>query len=159
MLKNGYAKILVLLTSITFPLLTNIQWGILIFSAAFMLDFFTGWFASYIEIKNGDKVMPKSGYAFESVIARKSLVKGVWYILFIFSAYVLEMMFLDKKITAGTLTTKTFGFTELAIGFCTGIELYSTLIENGKRMGFDIIKKVETIADSFWALKKKILNK
>lgn len=145
-----------LASTITFPFLSNLQLSIIIFAIAFIIDFLTGWLASYIEIKNGIIEPPKSGYSFQSSEARKSAVKFVGYVLFILSALALESLFFDKKVTLSNLSTKSFGITELAIGFCTVIEMYSAVIENMTRAGFDIIKKVSKVIDSVKEFVEKV---
>lgn len=137
-----------LVSSLTFPLLNNLQLALLFFIGAYIADFFTGILASYVEVKNGVKARPKSGYIFESKEARKTLVKGVGYTLFILSAFALEAIFFDNSMTLGNLSTKKFGLTELAIGLATVIELYSVLIENLKRAGWDILGQVKAISTS-----------
>lgn len=137
---------LFLLTGFTFPLLNNLQLALLIFIGTYIADFATGILASYVEIKNGTKPMPKSGRVFSSEEARKTVVKGVGYALFILCAYGLEVVFFDKDVKLGQLSTKSFGLCELAIGFSTVIEMYSVLIENLKRAGWDIIGQVKGIS-------------
>lgn len=145
-----------LATTISFPVMSNLQLSIVVFIIAFVADFGTGWLASSVEIKKGLREKPKSGYSFESSAARKSLIKGIGYVLFIFSALALEVIFFDKKLTLSTLSTKSFGITELAIGFCTVIEMYSAVIENMTRAGFDIIKKITTVVESIKSVVTKI---
>lgn len=160
LLCNTWAGRACLLTSFTFPLFSHtfspIQVGLMVLLGAYIFDFLTGWLASYMEIKRGDKPPTRSGYAFESTRARESVVKGVCYITFILGVLALEYLFIDKKFEITQLSTKKLGLTEVIIGFCIGIELYSTVIENSKRAGFDLIAKVKSAATTLWDLYKKI---
>lgn len=137
---------LFLASSFAFPLLNNLQLALIIFIGTYIADFLTGVLASYVEIKNGTKPMPKSGRVFSSEEARKTVIKGVGYALFILCSYALEIVFFDKDIKIGQMSTKSFGLCELAIGFSTVIEMYSILVENLKRAGFDILGQVKNIS-------------
>lgn len=145
-----------ILTSLSFPLLSNTQLSLLIFLGAFVMDFLTGVLASYIEVKNKTRELPKSGYILESSRARETVVKGIGYTIFIMSALGLEYLFFDKAITLGSLSSKSFGLVDLAIGFCAIIEIYSTLIENLKRCGWDLIGKAQALTTTVWDLINKV---
>lgn len=155
LLQTNSGKIF-LLTGFTFPLLNNIQLALLIFIGAYVADFGTGVYASYVEVKNGTKSRSKSGRVFNSKEARETLTKGIGYTLFILSALALEVVFFDKNIKLGDLSSKEFGLTELAIGFSTVIEMYSVLMENLKRAGWDILGQVKTISTSLSTIYTKI---
>lgn len=145
-----------LFSAVTLPALSNIQLALILLLGAFIADFLTGWLANYMEIKRGDKPMPPSGRSFESKKARESVVKGIGYILFILGAASLEMLFFDRKFEFTKLSSKSFGVTELVIGFCFVVEAYSTIVENLKRAGLDIVGKVGNMADATWKLINKI---
>ena len=100
--------------------------------------------------------MPESGSSFESKRARESVVKGIGYILLILGSAAIEYVFFDRKFNFQKFTSKEFGVTELVIGFCFSIELYSTIMENMKRAGFDVAAKVSKASESIWALIKKV---
>lgn len=155
-LLGSFTGRLFIFSAIAFPALTSIQLALVLLLGAYIADFFTGWLATHMEIKRGDKPMPASGKSFESSRARESVVKGIGYILFIFGAAGIEMLFFDRRFEFSGVSSKSVGVTELVIGFCFVIEAYSTLIENLKRAGFDIISKVGNIADSAWGIIKKI---
>lgn len=150
-----------IILSFTFPVLNNVHIALILLLAAFIADFFTGWWASYVEIKNGIKSMPVSGYSLESTKARESVTKGIGYILLIMGSVAVEYMFFDRRFTFESLskTGKDFGVTELVIGFCFSIEFYSAVFENLKRAGFDIVKKVNNGADSIWSMINKVKGK
>lgn len=145
-----------LVSAIAFPALNNIHIALLLLLGAFIADFFTGWLATYMEIKRGDREMPPSGRSFESKKARESVVKGIGYILLILGSTAIENIFFNRKFEFSSLSNRSLGVTELVIGFCFAIEMYSTLVENMKRAGFDIVGKVSAIADSVWGLIKKV---
>ena len=153
---SSYIGRMFLLTSFAFPVLTNLHLALFILLAAFISDFFTGWLATYMEIKRGDRPMPESGSSFESKRARESVVKGIGYILLILGSAAIEYVFFDRKFNFQKFTSKEFGVTELVIGFCFSIELYSTIMENMKRAGFDVAAKVSKASESIWALIKKV---
>jgi hypothetical protein len=145
-----------LTSALVFPALSNIHIALIILLIAFISDFLSGWLATYMEIKRGEKKMPPSGTSFESQKARESVIKGIGYILFILGSAGMEMLFFDRKFSFSGVSTKSLGITELAIGFCFAIELYSTLVENMKRAGLDLIGKASTLIDSVWKMINKI---
>lgn len=157
-LLSSFSGRLFLFSAFTFPVFSNLHWALLFLLFAFIADFLTGWLATYQEIKRGERLMPPSGLSFESNRARESVVKGISYILLILGAAAIEYIFLDRKFKFDTMTSKSFGTTELVIGFCFAIEMYSTLAENMKRAGFDIFGKASKLIDSFWSFKKKLTN-
>lgn len=157
-LLSSFSGRMFLLSAFTFPIFNTLHWALILLLAAFIADFLTGWLATYQEIKRGEKPMPASGRTFESTKARDSVVKGIGYILLILGSAAIEYVFFDRKFQFNSLTSKSFGVTELVIGFCFAIEMYSTLVENMKRAGFDIIGKAGKLIDSFWSFKKKITN-
>lgn len=164
--KHTYMKIKLLFSSwvgriflvraLAFPALSSVQIALLILLGAFIADFLTGWLASYMEIKRGEKVMPPSGFAFESAKARDSVVKAIGYIFLILGSLALEYLFFDKKFEFTNLSSKRLGITELIIGFCVAVELYSTVVENMKRAGFDIVGKATSAATTLWDMVRKI---
>lgn len=139
--------------------LTTPQKAIILLAILFILDFITGIGASWVEFRKTKTVVPGSGkrYLIQSSKLRLSAVKFVTYGLVILIAHGLEWTFaikefeLHPKFQKMTLTT-------IAIAFCCGIEIYSILFENIKRMGFDIIEKIKTISKSGWDLYKTIKN-
>lgn len=147
---------LFLATGFTFPLFNNVQLALIIFMISFAADFATGVLASYIEVKNGTKKMPKSGRVFNSEEARRSTVKFVGYTMFILCAYGLEILFFNKSYSFSGLSTKSLTITEIAIGISTAFEMYSVVVENLKRAGFDILGQAKTISTSLSSIYKKI---
>ena len=153
---SSYIGRLFILSAFAFPVMSNIQVALFILLVAFTADFFTGWLANYMEIKRGEKPMPPSGRSFESKRARESVIKAITYILLILGSVAVEAVFFNRRFNFSSVTDKSFGITELVIGFCFSIELYSTIMENMKRAGFDVAAKVTSASDQIWKLIKKI---
>ena len=118
---------------------------------AYIVDFITGVVASFIERLKEEKKeqqvesftwKDKVVYFFDNVSSdqmKRSIVKGIAYSVFIMCSYGIQFIFKIKPFT--------FSFSELAwdlplvaVAGAIVIELWSILLENFKRMGFDIIK-------------------
>ena len=70
---------------------------------------------------------------------KRSIVKGIGYALFILCSYGIQHIFKIKPF-AFSFSELTWDLPLLAVGGAIVIELWSILLENFKRMGFDIIK-------------------
>ena len=118
---------------------------------AYLLDFITGVIASFIErLKEEKKTQEvysftwrqKVVYFFDNISSdqmKRSIVKGIAYSVFIMCSCGIQFIFKIKPFS--------FSFSELvwdlpliAVAGAIVIELWSILLENFKRMGFDIIK-------------------
>ena len=118
---------------------------------AYTLDFITGVIASFIERLREEKKIQevesftwkqKVIYFFDNISSdqmKRSIVKAIAYSVFILSSYGIQFIFKIKPFS--------FSFSELvwdlpliAVAGAIIIELWSILLENFKRMGFDIIK-------------------
>ena len=118
---------------------------------AYTLDFITGVIASFIERLREEKKIQevdsftwrqKVVYFFDNISSdqmKRSIVKGIAYSVFILCSYGIQFIFKIKPFS--------FSFSELvwdlpliAVAGAIVIELWSILLENFKRMGFDIIK-------------------
>ena len=118
---------------------------------AYLLDFITGVIASFIERLREEKKIQevesftwkeKVVYFFDNVSSdqmKRSIVKGIAYSVFILCSHGIQFIFKIKPFS--------FSFSELAwdlplvaVAGAIVIELWSILLENFKRMGFDIIK-------------------
>ena len=118
---------------------------------AYIVDFITGVVASFIERLKEEKKeqqvdsftwKEKVVYFFDNVSSdqmKRSIVKGIAYSVFIMCSYGIQFIFKIKPFS--------FSFSELvwdlpliAVAGAIVIELWSILLENFKRMGFDIIK-------------------
>ena len=118
---------------------------------AYIVDFITGVVASFIERLKEEKKeqqvdsftwKEKVVYFFDNISSdqmKRSIVKGIAYSVFIMCSYGIQFIFKIKPFS--------FSFSELAwdlplvaVAGAIVIELWSILLENFKRMGFDIIK-------------------
>lgn len=134
---------------------------------AYLLDFITGIIASFIERLQEEKKQLKVDsftwkekiiYFFDNVSSdqmKRSIVKGIAYSVFIMCSYGIQIIFKIKPFT--------FSFSELvwdlpliAVAGAIVIELWSILLENFKRMGFDIIKLVVNMFTKVKEAKKEI---
>lgn len=124
--------------------------NVVVFAIVFVVDFTTGCFASWKEscIKN------KSWSFFSSRRFRDSINKGLTYLLFICMSYVVWILFHNEPIQLPLLTKK-LNIIQIAFGICLAIEFWS-ILENMKRLGFDIIGKINATAKGFWKTTKSI---
>ena len=118
---------------------------------AYTLDFITGVIASFIErLREEKKIQEVESftwkqnvvYFFDNISSdqmKRSIVKGIAYSVFILCSHGIQFIFKIKPFS--------FSFSELvwdlpliAVAGAIVIELWSILLENFKRMGFDIIK-------------------
>ena len=119
--------------------------------AAFFVDFITGVIASFMERIKREKLeqhidkftlKEKIIYFFDNISSdqmKRSIVKGIGYALFILCSYGIQHIFKIKPF-AFSFSELTWDLPLLAVGGAIVIELWSILLENFKRMGFDIIK-------------------
>ena len=119
--------------------------------AAFFVDFITGVIASFMERIKKEKLeqhidkftlKEKIIYFFDNISSdqmKRSIVKGIGYALFILCSYGIQHIFKIKPFTF-SFSELTWDLPLLAVGGAIVIELWSILLENFKRMGFDIIK-------------------
>lgn len=122
---------------------------------SFFVDFCTGIYASYIENKKAKqkkgelfiqntflgKVMMKIGIFFDTITSeklRKSVVKGIAYLLFILLVYAVEKVFFIKSFNFFGISDKKWTITLVTLAFCTSIEIYSAIFENLKKAGYDL---------------------
>ena len=141
---------------------TGLQKALVALGIAIVIDFITGIVAAYIEHRKGkkevktslDEPIEKSPYFFQSGKARLTIVKAVSYSFLIFFSYIFSILFFDKPINL-IWSTKTPTLTEIVTGICIAIEVWSN-IENFKRMGFDLVGTVGSIAKTGWELFRKV---
>lgn len=140
-LRNGFTSIygfFILIPSLIVPM-SNIQLGIMTLVLALFLDLITGIVASWVEFKkSGEELKPP--YFIESNKLRLSLLKLLVYLSIILLSYLITKVFFDNTFSLPA-SSKDFTVAEIATGLCIFIELWS-LIENAKRAGFDIKKKL-----------------
>ena len=72
---------------------------------------------------------------------KRSIVKGIAYSVFILCSYGIQFIFKIKPFTF-SFSELTWDLPLIAVAGAIVIELWSILLENFKRMGFDIIKIV-----------------
>jgi len=147
--------------------LTITQQALLMLLAAFILDFITGVYASYIETKKKLQIPKKRwlrflrnmeilGKTISSEKLRKSVVKAVAYCLFIMCAYGIQVLFFVKTFKFTTVSHREFTVTLIVITFCIITELWSVFKENLPRAGYDIGKAIMEVIRGVKKTKKEI---
>ena len=118
---------------------------------AYLIDFITGIIASFMERIAEEKKeqevesftwKEKVVYFFDNISSdqmKRSIVKGIGYSLFILCSYGIQFIFKIKPFSF-SFSNLVWDLPLLAVGGAIVIELWSILLENFKRMGFDIIK-------------------
>lgn len=149
-----------------FVALTLFQQSLCLLLGVFLLDFFTGLYASYIEAKNEANLIKgtitikvKLGIFKETIKSeklRKSAVKAVVYLLLVILSYIVEKIASIKPFNFESISTATYTFSTLAAGFCIAIEIWSIFIENLPRAGFDIVKTFTKAFNKAKEIKKDI---
>lgn len=136
----------ILIGSVTLAALSTVQLSLIFLFIAFAFDFLTGIYASWVEWKN--KKLKIQTYLIESVKLRKSIGKAITYMAVISFTYSLELLFFIKSFNVAVSDQK-ITITLVAVGVCIAIEFFS-ILENGKRSGFDLIEKINTTAKNIW---------
>ena len=118
---------------------------------AYLLDFITGVIASFIERLREEKKIQevdsftwkqKVIYFFDNISSdqmKRSIVKGIAYSVFILCSHGIQFIFKIKPFSF-SFSELTWDLPLIAVAGAIVIELWSVLLENFKRMGFDIIK-------------------
>lgn len=146
------AGLIILAGSITLAALSTVQLSLIFLFVAFLFDFITGIFASWIEWKN--KKLKIKTYLIESTKLRKSVGKAITYMAVISFTYGLELLFFIKSFNVAVSDQK-ITITLAAVGVCIAIEFFS-IIENGARSGFDLIAKINSVAKSVWNIIRNV---
>ncbi|WP_330444209.1 phage holin family protein [Flavobacterium sp. C4GT6] len=148
------------LPAVTVVALSTSQKSGLFLGILFVIDFATGIGASWVEFKKAAPLVSASGkrYLIQSSKLRLSVVKFVFYGLWILVWWCVENIFVIKQIPSGHISTENLTLTTYAIAILCIIEIYSIFFENVKCMGFDIIQKIKIISRSGWGLYKTIKN-
>lgn len=132
----------------------HIKMGVWVLLGVFIADFITGVTASFHEKKlNGERC---SIYDFRSGKVRLSILKGVTYILFILLSWFFYVYMFDKALPMPG-STRAFTIPEIGVGICIAVESWS-IIENFKRLGFDLIGKIQNIASKVWNVINTVKN-
>lgn len=144
LMTNVKGVILLLLAQVL--ALQGVQTGFIALGIAFTFDFITGTAASWYENKKQNK-KPKI-YFIESRKLRRTIIKATTYLIFIMMSGGFYFLFFDG--TFGLpISTKTFTIIEITFGMCIAVECWS-ILENFKRLGFDIVGKITNMAKHFW---------
>lgn len=149
--------------------LSTTSQALLLLLGAFILDFITGVYASYIETKRkSEKRKSKSfwgkildniyilGRTISSEKLRKSVVKGLTYSLFILSSYLIQSIFFIKSFQFSNISHREFTVTIVVIGFCILTELWSVFKENLPRAGYDLGAALMRMVRGVKKIKKEV---
>lgn len=153
--KKMFAKPLFTIPAIAIGSISTVQTALIILFFAFIFDFASGITASYFEQKRNPKKIKV--YLLESSKMRKSIIKAISYLAFIFFIYCFEKVFLIKSFSFESVSTLQFTITSIACAFCFMIEFFS-ILENCKRCGFDILGKGQAMIKKIYNLKKVANN-
>ena len=135
----------------------------------YLLDFVTGVIASFMERIKEEKInqqvekfslKEKIIYFFDNISSdqmRRSIVKGIGYALFILCSYGIQHIFKIKPFTF-SFSHLVWDLPLLAVGGAIVIELWSILLENFKRMGFDIVKILLNMFSRAKEVKDEVIN-
>lgn len=136
---------------------------------AYIVDFITGIVASFIERLKEEKKeqqvesftwKEKVVYFFDNVSSdqmKRSIVKGIAYSVFILCSYGIQFIFKIKPFSF-SFSELTWDLPLIAVAGAIVIELWSILLENFKRMGFDIIKIALGMFSKVKEVKKEITD-
>ncbi|MCZ2393048.1 MAG: phage holin family protein [Chitinophagales bacterium] len=139
----------VLLILCELVMIPGVKVGLIGLGVVFVLDYITGLSAYWIEWRK-DKVKNdiETPYFFQSKKMRKSLVKAITYFLFVAMAWLMWFMFFDGTMRF-PMSTREFNVINIAFGICIAIECWS-ILENMKRMGYDLIGAIGKAFKNFW---------
>lgn len=130
----------------------HVKAGIIALGVVFVFDFITGVAASYSiwrEVKAQQSV-----YFLESRKMRNSLLKACTYLLFICMSWLVWYLFINGTVQL-PMSDISVNIIEISIGICIAIECWS-ILENMKRLGFDLLAKISRVFKGFWKLFKII---
>ncbi|UYW01810.1 phage holin family protein [Flavobacterium agricola] len=119
----------------------------------YVLDFITGCAAAMKKYRKDFGVW--SFKWFSSEIFAGTIIKGVFYMLFIFFIFIINVLIYKNHIHISLLSSDPFTLVEIAIFVCMIREIWSILFENFEKLGFDFLGHIEKIASKSW----KIINK
>jgi len=141
--------------------LSTVERALIVLAVLFVVDFITGVWASYVEFKKSLPVLPGSGkrYVVQSSLLTLTAVKFIVYGLTLLVARAIEWAFIAPGIEFEPHTSlNKMTLTTIWAALLCVIEIYSILIENVKRIGFDIIQKIKDISGKGWDLWKSVKN-
>lgn len=129
-----------------FLVIEGVRPGLSILGIVVVIDYVFGTCASWRERKTS--IALPAPFFIESRKIRKSLLKAVVYMLFIFMSWVMWFLFFDAPVRLPVSTHDT-NVISITIGICIAIEFWS-ILENAKRMGFDLIGRIVKTFKEFW---------
>lgn len=118
---------------------------------AYTLDFITGVIASFIErLREEKKIQEVESFTWKQQVVyffdnissdqmKRSIIKGIAYSVFILCSHGIQFIFKIKPFSF-SFSHLVWDLPLIAVAGAIIIELWSILLENFKRMGFDIIK-------------------
>ncbi|MDN3665609.1 phage holin family protein [Algibacter miyuki] len=140
-------------------LVVNLKSAIHLLIALMIFDFITGIGASWSNKKKAEKADPTLEKK-QLISSEKLKLSGVKMLLYgstIWLAYKIEELFLIKTFTLD-FSEKELTLTIGVIAFWCMVELFSIIFENFKAMGFDVLKIVSKIFNTYKTAKKEIKN-
>lgn len=154
---NLFLKVSELLTSIwgwlvlavcQIFMVTGFKAGFIGLGILYFLDLASGVGASWVESKKDQERIKSAPYFIESKKIRGTLVKAIVYFLFVFASYILYVTFFNGT-TGLPMSDKEFNIVSITFALCMSIEIWS-ILENSKRMGYDVIGKLRKTFKGFW---------
>lgn len=135
----------VLIVLSQFLAIDGVHVGLMMLVVVFLVDYATGLGASWAERHTRESSSP---FFLQSKKMRDSLLKACTYLLFIFMSWVMWYLFFDGTVTL-PISTKPINIISITIGVCIAVEMWS-ILENMKRMGFDLLGKIVRTFKTFW---------
>lgn len=134
--------------------IAGVKFGLITLGVVFLIDYITGLAAYYKSWKAAPGA--KEPYFFQSRRARDSILKACTYFLFIGMSCVMWRMFFNGNINL-PISDKQVNIIEIAFGICIAVECWS-ILENMKRLGFDLLARISKTFKGFWKSYKEIKN-
>lgn len=128
-------------------MIEGVQAGSIGLLVVFLVDFATGLFVSH-KFWKAKPLAERPPYFIESGKIRRSMLKGITYLMFVAMSWLMWYLFFDGT-TNLPMSSKEFNIISLAFGICIAIECWSVL-ENMKRLGYDILGGVGRAFKGFW---------
>jgi hypothetical protein len=140
----------------------NVQLALLVLFILMSIDFITGIGASYFErkellktLEGGELKKLKETNLISSQKLKLSGIKFIFYMTFILVAFIIESVFFIKSFDLSFSEAK-LTLSIIVILFCCGVEIYSIIFENFKKMGFDVTAMFLKIFKKYKSLKSEI---
>ena len=153
---------------VAFMELTMFQQALALLLIVTVIDFITGIYASYLEVKQKANLIKgtitikvKLGIlieAIESEKLRKSAAKTIVYLLLVILSYIIEKIAVIKPFNFESISDAHYTLSTLAAGFCIAVELWSIFLENLPKCGFDIVKTFTKAFTKAKEIKKDLME-